>query len=272
MAESNLNKGDSGLKVRVLQRRLKGREGVKLDKKLNPIKDKNGDHKGWKIELKVDGQYGPATERAVKSFEYMHGIHPDGTAGKQVLRKLNVGKALRRARKRSADRGKIYSRERWGAKPPHAGIGGVVEPTSMHFLHCTVAHEPGPKATIAEECAEMRNLQNIAFGRGFSDISYSFVVFQSGRVYEGRGWDRAGAHTEGYNSITYATAAAIGCTGQAKVTDALLSGMASVIRQGIKNGSIKKDVTVRGHREVAPKSCPGQYIYDNRGKIKRLAT
>ena len=39
---------------------------------------------------------------------------------------------------------------------------------------------------------------------GWSDIGYSFLVGGDGNVYEGRGWGREGAHTFGYNSVSYA--------------------------------------------------------------------
>ena len=37
----------------------------------------------------------------------------------------------------------------------------------------------------------------------WSDIGYSFLIGGDGRVYEGRGWERVGAHTGGYNSRGY---------------------------------------------------------------------
>ncbi len=38
----------------------------------------------------------------------------------------------------------------------------------------------------------------------WSDIGYSFLVGGDGKVYEGRGWTRQGAHTYGYNSRSLA--------------------------------------------------------------------
>ena len=35
---------------------------------------------------------------------------------------------------------------------------------------------------------------------GWDDIGYSFLAGDDGNIYEGRGWDRVGAHTKGYNS------------------------------------------------------------------------
>ena len=37
----------------------------------------------------------------------------------------------------------------------------------------------------------------------WSDIGYSFLIGGDGRVYEGRGGKRVGAHTGGYNSVGY---------------------------------------------------------------------
>lgn len=36
---------------------------------------------------------------------------------------------------------------------------------------------------------------------GWDDIGYSFLIGADGRVYEGRGWHRVGAHTYHYNDV-----------------------------------------------------------------------
>jgi N-acetylmuramoyl-L-alanine amidase len=35
------------------------------------------------------------------------------------------------------------------------------------------------------------------------DIGYHFLVGENGKVYEGRGWDRQGAHSPGWNNDAY---------------------------------------------------------------------
>lgn len=36
--------------------------------------------------------------------------------------------------------------------------------------------------------------------KGWSDIGYNFLVGEDGNVYEGRGWDKQGAHSKPFNS------------------------------------------------------------------------
>jgi peptidoglycan L-alanyl-D-glutamate endopeptidase CwlK len=59
-----LERGDKGMDVRVLQRQLRRRALP-----TNPV---------------VDGAFGKATERAVKEFEKRQGLGVDGVVGKKV--------------------------------------------------------------------------------------------------------------------------------------------------------------------------------------------
>ena len=45
----------------------------------------------------------------------------------------------------------------------------------------------------------------VAHGSGWADIGYNFLVGEDGNAYEGRGWDRVGAHSPNYNSVAYGT-------------------------------------------------------------------
>ena len=39
--------------------------------------------------------------------------------------------------------------------------------------------------------------------RKYSDIAYSFLIGSDGSIFEGRGYNKQGAHTYGYNSVGY---------------------------------------------------------------------
>ena len=72
-------------------------------------------------------------------------------------------------------------------------------------------HNPVPYVIISHTAsessstqAEMTYIVRLIQGfhiesRKFSDIGYNFLVGNDGNVYEGRGWNRVGAHTYGYN-------------------------------------------------------------------------
>lgn len=268
-----LKEGDKGLRVMLLQKSIKGREGVKVNAVGDVVRDGKGDAIGWKIDPgPADGVFGHRTKLAVMSFEHMHGVPANGVVGPMILERLNLRRKLRRARRRRKSRQlNVISRSRWGAAPPRGAIGGVSEPTTQFFLHCDVAGDLPADATIEQECAVMRNLQGIAFARGFFDISYSFVQFASGRVYEGRGWDKAGAHTEGFNSSTYAVAFHNSCTAATKITPAAVAGVKKLVQLGVRTGAMIRNLVVRGHRDVTAKSCPGDDAYSKRGEIAEAA-
>lgn len=52
-----------------------------------------------------------------------------------------------------------------------------------------------------ESCSAIaRDYQNLHIDRnGWEDIGYNFLIGEDGHVYEGRGWDKVGAHAPGYN-------------------------------------------------------------------------
>ena len=118
----------------------------------------------------------------------------------------------------------------------------------------------------------MRELQAIAFSRDFSDISYSFVIFPSGRVYRGRGWGVVGAHTEGSNSVTHAFCF-VGNYELDRPTPQALESAAHLHRKGIRAGHIKPGGFIRGHREApgAATACPGKNLFAKLDVIRQEA-
>ena len=66
-------------------------------------------------------------------------------------------------------------------------------------------HSEGSYCETEEDCkAVVRAIQDYHMdSNGWSDIGYSFLVGGDGNVYEGRGWNKVGAHTYGYNSVGY---------------------------------------------------------------------
>ncbi len=137
--------------------------------------------------------YGAAAVKGVKALQKRYGLKADGIIG------ANTWKMLRRKGSRIRRRTHVIrSRRSWGATSPTSPSRKVSWGRGTTFwLHHTVTK--APQTGIAAEKAAMRELQRIAFGREFFDISYSYVVFPSGRIYAGRGFGVSGAHTQGHN-------------------------------------------------------------------------
>jgi len=100
----------------------------------------------------------------------------------------------------AADVCKVVSREEWGARAPR--MVNKRDPLSPFLMvhHGGIANYSSTK----EGCAAIvRSYQDLHMDdRGWDDIGYSFLVGEDGNVYEGRGWDRVGAHAPQYNQIS----------------------------------------------------------------------
>ena len=137
-------------------------------------------------------------------------------------------------------------RDDWGARAP-TGITPIGASEGI-FVHYTVT------ATGPDEAAVCRSVQAFHMGsKGWRDIAYSWLVGQSGRIYEGRGWGVAGGHTEGWNSRSHAVCW-IG--GDEQPTPAALAAIAAVCAEHAR----RYGGWVKPHRAVNSTSCPGDIL------------
>lgn len=153
----------------------------------------------------------------------------------------------------------IIPRAAWGARAPKEPKT-LSTPVRYAFIHHTVGPAP---TTESGEQAEMRNIQNFHQNdRGWSDIAYNFLIMPSGRVYEGRGWNRVNAATQGFNSNSLAFCW-VGNYETSAPTQASMDAGRALLAQAIRDGYLTADFTLRGHRDApgAATDCPGKYLY-----------
>lgn len=164
----------------------------------------------------------------------------------------------------------VISRKEWGAQPPREPRQRMNLPARGTYIHHTVTKFSPSGGARAAERKHMRYLQQIAFNRGFADISYNFVIFPSGRVYRGRGWGIVGAHTQGSNSVAHAFCF-VGNFESDRPTKDALETAAVLHRRGIKLSKVRKGGFIRGHRDApdAATACPGRHLYSEIDSIKR---
>lgn len=148
----------------------------------------------------------------------------------------------------------------WG-KRTHEAYQYAPAPLRTIYIHTSVTKQLSAGATRTAEKAQMRAVDDIAFARGFNGFSYSFGVFPSGRAYEGRGFLVVEAATEPHN-YTSDSICTIGNTDAFKPTDAQIDAIVGIIKTGQRRGKYAQKLDIRGHREVAPKACPGRYFTD----------
>jgi hypothetical protein len=92
---------------------------------------------------------------------------------------------------------RIIPRSEWGATPA-SGMAEASYPMSALWLHHS------DTVPTDDPLYDMRLLQQIAFSRGFSDISYTYGLHPDGSICEGRDLRYVGAHTAGNNSTSLA--------------------------------------------------------------------
>jgi N-acetylmuramoyl-L-alanine amidase len=138
----------------------------------------------------------------------------------------------------------------------------MVLPAPETWIHHTANAMPGDHQPDPDEIKEMQAIQNYHMDvKGWSDIAYSFVIFDDGSIYEGRGWGIKGGHTENHNSISHGICFA-GNFELEKPTLLSLDSCRWLIARGIELGKIAKGTQpTGGHRDTKPTACPGDNLY-----------
>ena len=182
----------------------------------------------------------------------------------------------------------INSRSDWNARDPKSTRAMHAGPAKYIFVH----HTDGDSCFSKEDCAEeVKTIQDFHMDpnwispiaslgpRNWDDIGYSFLIGGDGSVWEGRGYDVTGAHTEGCNMVGYGVAFLGTCTKppeenwslnghnegcptpEAKASfDKLIACMKS-------SGKLAPDYRLFGHKQSQDfkpdqqTECPGEYLY-----------
>ncbi len=129
---------------------------------------------------------------------------------------------------------RIIPRSEWGAVHDD-GSGPAPLPAQEVWLHHSVTIAPDLLPPFDDDDAAIRTLERIGeqrFGRG---ISYTFAITPVGRIYQGHGIGRQGAHTAKRNSIARAICL-IGNYDVARPTREQLDAAAWLLREGKARG------------------------------------
>jgi hypothetical protein len=164
----------------------------------------------------------------------------------------------------------IIPRSEWGASY-RAGFGARALPVGEAYLHHSATAPPANSP--ASERAAMRQIEQIGqqrFGAGFS---YNLAVMPSGRVYEGCGVSRVGAHTRGRNTAALGIVL-VGDYDTARVPAAAQQALVDLLRHAHASRWLTRPAFTGGHRDApgASTACPGRHAHALISDLNRRAT
>jgi N-acetylmuramoyl-L-alanine amidase len=152
----------------------------------------------------------------------------------------------------------IVQRGEWGGPVTPAGheTAGAKRLVVIHH-----SYRPHRECGVAleREKADVRGMHRYHADQGWGGIGYNWLAFQSGNVYEGRGWGRVGAHTAGQNSASVGICLVIDGDVHAP-TDAAIAAVEAIIAEGVLLGHIAPDHRRAPHSEFTAKTCPGAKV------------
>ncbi|KAL5017076.1 hypothetical protein ScPMuIL_006665 [Solemya velum] len=151
----------------------------------------------------------------------------------------------------------IISRDSWGARRPKE-VENMTLPVNYVLIHHTVTQG----CSDTDRCMfVLKNIQELHMQqRGFSDIGYNFLVGGDGNIYEGRGWDRIGAHTLGYNDNSIAISF-IGSFMLDNPPPSVLNASRALLKCATELSVLTQRYSLLGHRDVKKTLCPGDVLY-----------
>lgn len=131
------------------------------------------------------------------------------------------------------------------------------------FFRFSSAHTATEEGfTQAENILLIRLLQTYHIeGLKLNDIAFNFMIGSDGNVYQGRGWNLEGEHTNSYNENSIAIAF-VGCFTNHLPTESSLNAAKSLIQHGIDLSLIPSDYVLIGQSQCLPIESPGKCLME----------
>ncbi|CAG9859852.1 unnamed protein product [Phyllotreta striolata] len=151
----------------------------------------------------------------------------------------------------------IVPKQRWDGRAALT-VNYTIIPVEYVIVHHTVTNE----CITTNGCSSVvKSIQNFHMDElDFHDIGYNFLVGGDGKIYEGAGWHKVGAHTRGYNSKSLGLAF-IGDFSKKYPPSAQTAAGLKFIECALDAGELRDDYKLLGAKQVSQTVSPGAYLY-----------
>lgn len=129
----------------------------------------------------ADGIFGKKTDAAVRAFQRVKNITPDGIVGPKTLAALGISET-------SVNQTVAIEQTDHTTLRLKRSTRRITE----IIIHCTATPE-GRDYTIEQIRKDHK-------ARGFTDVGYNYVIYRDGTIHEGRNVDTIGAHCTNHNA------------------------------------------------------------------------
>lgn len=153
---------------------------------------------------------------------------------------------------------RIVSRKAWGARPARDRTYQDARSVKELFIH--YSESPGGQYAFADQRRAAQQIQDFHMdSRGWSDVAYSYLVFNSSRprVFAGRGARVVPAAQLNHNTNTVAVCVVM--RDNEKLTWQTRLQLRRLVWH-LRHRVILRNVPVRPHSAVTDTSCPGDQL------------
>jgi peptidoglycan recognition protein LC len=153
----------------------------------------------------------------------------------------------------------MISRDEWLAQPPNTDLAELKLPVSRVIITHTATESCVTQAacTLRVRLIQTYHMES----KSWDDIGYNWLVGGDGSVYEGRGWDKQGAHTKGYNSGSVGIAY-IGTFNKIVPNERQLQAGFLLMKEGVKLKKLTEDYKIYAHRQLLASESPGAAFFE----------
>uniref|UniRef100_A0A182M2P1 Peptidoglycan recognition protein long class n=1 Tax=Anopheles culicifacies TaxID=139723 RepID=A0A182M2P1_9DIPT len=155
---------------------------------------------------------------------------------------------------------RLVTRTEWLAQPPREELTDLKLPANLVII----AHTATEGCTTQAACRlRVRLIQLFHMdGKNYDDITFNFLIGGDGQIYEGRSWNKIGAHTYGYNSRSIGVAFIGDYNYAHKPTEKQMDLLQTLLQYGASKQYIPESYKIYASEQLDPIAPTGKWLIE----------